>query len=52
MLGELLARIVGHVVLQEPAQQVAATSDREADREGKLVAKQAVIHRGFSKSEP
>jgi hypothetical protein len=36
--GELLARIIGYVLVEEPAQEIAATSDRKADREGELVA--------------
>jgi hypothetical protein len=32
------------VLLQDPAQQLAAARDREADRECELVAKGAVIH--------
>jgi hypothetical protein len=38
------------VLLQDPAQQLAAARDREADREGELIAKGAVIHRGRSRS--
>jgi hypothetical protein len=30
-LGELLSRVVGYVLLEEPAQQIAATGDCEAD---------------------
>jgi hypothetical protein len=44
-LGELLAGLIRCVFCQEPAQQAAAARDREADREGELVAKGAVIHR-------
>ena len=43
-LGELLARVIGHVFLEQPAQEIAATADSEADREGELVAEGAVIH--------
>lgn len=32
------------MLCQEPAQQIAATGDREADRERKLGAERAVIH--------
>jgi hypothetical protein len=45
-VGELLAGIIRDVFLQEPAQQIAAATDREADGEGKLVAEGAVIHGG------
>jgi hypothetical protein len=44
-LGEHLVGIIGHVILQEPAQEIAAACDREADREDELVAEWAVIHR-------
>jgi hypothetical protein len=37
-LGELLAGIIGHVLLEEPAQKIAAAGDRKADREGELIA--------------
>ena len=43
-LGELLASVVGNVILQEPAQEIAAAADREADREGELVTEGAVVH--------
>jgi hypothetical protein len=46
-LGELLARIIGHVVLQDSAQEIAATGDREAARERELIAEGAVIHGGL-----
>jgi hypothetical protein len=42
-LGELLAGIIGHVLLEEPMQEVAAAGDRKADREGELVPEGAVI---------
>jgi hypothetical protein len=45
-LGELLARVIGHVFLEERSQEIAAAADREADREGELVAKGAVVHGG------
>ena len=34
--GELLARVVGHVILEEPTQETAAASDGKADREAEL----------------
>ena len=37
-LGELLAGIISHVLLEQPAQEIAAPSDREADRGGELGA--------------
>jgi hypothetical protein len=37
-LGELVAGIVRRVLLEDPTQQIAAPGDREADREGELVA--------------
>jgi hypothetical protein len=43
-LGKLLPRVVCHVILQEPTQEMAATRGRKADRECKLVTKGAVIH--------
>ena len=43
-VGEHLTGIVRRVFRQEPPQQIAATGDREADRECELVAKGAVIH--------
>jgi hypothetical protein len=47
LLGELLARVVGDVLPQEPAQEIAAAADGEADRERKLVAEGAVIHQSM-----
>jgi hypothetical protein len=44
--GELLAGIVRRVLGQDPAQQLPAARDREADREGELIAEGAVIHQG------
>jgi hypothetical protein len=35
------------VLGQEPPQQATAARDREADREGELIAKGAVIHRSM-----
>jgi hypothetical protein len=35
-----------HVIPEQPAQQIAALGDREADRERELGAERAVIHRG------
>ena len=43
-LGELPARIVGHVLLEQAAQQGTAARDGKADREYELVAKGAVVH--------
>ena len=43
-VGELPARIVGDVLLEETPQKIAAAGDREADRERELVAEGAVIH--------
>jgi hypothetical protein len=45
-LGELLACIIRHVLLEKPAQKTAAAGDCEADREGELVTEGAVIHGG------
>jgi hypothetical protein len=45
-IGKHLARIVRRVFLEDPAQQLPAARDREADREGELVAERAVIHGG------
>jgi hypothetical protein len=45
--GELLTGIVRYVLFEQPAQEVAATGDREADREGELVAEGSVIHGGY-----
>jgi hypothetical protein len=44
-LGEHLPGIVRRVFLEDPAQQIAAPRDREADRECELVAERVVIHR-------
>jgi hypothetical protein len=44
--SELLASIVRRVFLKDPAQQLPAARDREADREGELIAERAVIHQG------
>jgi hypothetical protein len=51
-LGELLASIVGDVLLEQPTQQIAASAHREADRERELVAGMIVDPpgRGFSRS--
>ena len=43
-LGEHLPGIVGRVLLEEPAQEIAAPRDRKADREAELGAEGAVIH--------
>jgi hypothetical protein len=43
--GYPLAGIVWRMLLEDPAQQIAATANGKADREGELVAKRAVIHR-------
>jgi hypothetical protein len=43
--GKMAAGIVGRVLLEDPAQQIAAAGDREADREHELVAEGSVIHR-------
>ena len=42
-LGEHLARVVGDVLLEDAAQEVAAPGDYEADRERELRAKRTVI---------
>jgi hypothetical protein len=42
-LGELLAGIVRRVLLQHPAQQIAAPRDCEADRERERLAEAAVV---------
>jgi hypothetical protein len=39
--GELLARIIGNVILEKPAQKIAAHGNREADGECELVAKRS-----------
>jgi hypothetical protein len=44
--GEHLAGIVRRMLRHEPPQQGSAAADREADREGELVAEGAVIHQG------
>jgi hypothetical protein len=36
-LGELAAGIVGGVLLEDAAQEIAAAGDREADRERELI---------------
>jgi hypothetical protein len=46
-LGELLPGVIGRVLAHQPAQQSPAQRDREANRESKLVAEAAVIHRRF-----
>jgi hypothetical protein len=43
---DLAAGIIWRVLLKDPAQQIAAAGHREADREGELIAKRAVIHQG------
>ena len=43
-LGQHLPGIVRRVLLEEPAQEIAAPRDRKADREGELGAEGAVIH--------
>ena len=43
-LGELLASVIWRVLLEDPAQEGAAASNRPADREGKLVAEGSVGH--------
>jgi hypothetical protein len=43
-LGELLARVVGDVLSEKSAQEVATTGDREADREGELSAEGMAVH--------
>ena len=43
-LGEHLAGIVWRVFLDDPTQQGTTACDREADREGELVAEGSVIH--------
>jgi len=44
-LRELLPRVIRDMILQETAQEIAAASDREADRKGELMAEGAVVHR-------
>jgi hypothetical protein len=44
-LGDHLAGVVGGVLLEHTTQQVAATGDREPDRERELVPELSVIHR-------
>jgi len=44
LLGEQLARIVGDMLLQQPAQQAAAAGDRETDRREELIAERSVIY--------
>jgi hypothetical protein len=46
-LGDHLAGVVGGVLLQDAAQQVAAAGDREPDRERKLGAKRVMVHLGL-----
>ena len=43
--SELLARIIGYVIFEEPAHQIAAAGERKADRERELITKGAVVHR-------
>jgi hypothetical protein len=43
-LGELGSGVVRRMLLEQPAEQGAATGDREADREGEMVAEAAMIH--------
>jgi hypothetical protein len=42
--GELLARIIGNVILEKPAQKIAASGNREIYRECQLVAEVAMVH--------
>jgi hypothetical protein len=42
--GELLARIIGNVLLEKPAQKIPAAGDGEADREREL-GERGLIHR-------
>ena len=46
-LGELLASVIWRVLLEDPTQQGTTACDREADREGELVAEGSVIHGMF-----
>jgi hypothetical protein len=39
-LGELLPGIVWRVLLEQPTHEIAATADREADRERELMRKE------------
>jgi hypothetical protein len=45
-LCEYLTSIVRRVLLQQSAQQIAATGDGKADRKQELIAEAAVIHGG------
>ena len=47
-LGELVAGIVGRMFSKEPAEQVPAAGQGEADREHELGTERAVIHQGCS----
>jgi hypothetical protein len=47
-LRELVAGVVGDVLLEQPAQQIAALADREADREHELIAEEIPLARACS----
>jgi hypothetical protein len=43
-VGEHVSGTVGHVLLKQPAQQIPAAADGEADRENELIPEAAAIH--------
>jgi hypothetical protein len=46
-LGEHLPGIVWRMLYEQPTQEIAASADREADREQELITEGAVVHGVF-----